>query len=181
MEWLLSPLRDFAQPWYASHPRFVVFLFIVLFTVLAALLGVVLLQTLFLKKVDSPATTSASGPTINFGGLNIERLTVVVEGSTPIPPTAPSPAVPASLVENGDFERGLHGWGTGFYEGLFLQLATGERLCDSTMPALAGMLTTADRTAGGDRFVSSMSRSTRPPYSPHSVNESRSRPLLHTR
>ncbi len=124
-EWLLGPLRDFAQPWYETHPRSVTFVFVVLFSVLATLLGMVLFHALFLKKAESPASPSASGTTINFGGVTIERLTVEVQGSTPIPPTAPSPAVPA-LLENGDFERGLHGWGTGFYESLFLQPGDGR-------------------------------------------------------
>lgn len=109
----LDTIREIIQPWYARAPASVT----VAYIVLMVLAGYGIFQFLFLMPSKKEGV---SGPSVvNFSGSNIQQLTVVVSGGGQRA-GGPPPGV-ESIVENGGFEQGVDGWGTGFFEGLFLQ------------------------------------------------------------
>jgi hypothetical protein len=108
----LDTIREITQPWYEKAPTSVTLAYIVVMV----LLSYGIFQFLFLMPAKKLGT---SGPTtVNFNGNNIQQLTVLVAGGQSV--VHPLTGVEA-IVENGGFEQGVEGWGTGFFEGLFLR------------------------------------------------------------
>ena len=111
-------IQETSQALYARNPNLVTLVFIVLALTVAAWLY----QFLFLMPARR---TQMSAPTgVNFQGDNIQPVQVNVFAGgqvTVAPPAAvpPSPPNGSVLVENGNFEQGIDGWGTGFFESLF--------------------------------------------------------------
>jgi len=110
-------IQETSRALYDRYPAPVTIVFIIV----AAAAAFWLFQFLFLM----PRKTQLSAPTaVNFQGQNIQPIQVNVFGGqvTVAPPPAPNAPLPSSglaLVENGSFELGSDGWGTGFFESLF--------------------------------------------------------------
>ena len=70
-----------------------------------------------------PPPAPSSGPSVPGAPPVPVQVNVYVNGQLqPASPPSPVPApghVAAAIVENGDFEQGIEGWGTGFYESYF--------------------------------------------------------------
>lgn len=90
----------------------------------AAALALVVVGLIVLR----PAKKTASPTTQNFLGHNIQVNNITVTGGTVnvtqlatgvATPTSPGASL-ATIIENGGFEQGVEGWGTGFFEGQFV-------------------------------------------------------------
>jgi hypothetical protein len=118
MDWL-DPFRQVVQPWYAGAPRLV----IIGYSLLAVLAGLGLFQLIFVvpPKGAVPPTQNISNTgdgtqqNVVYNGMVIQQLTIVAPPAQPAPQVAPA----ADIVDNGSFERGSVGWGTGFFESHF--------------------------------------------------------------
>jgi hypothetical protein len=110
----------------------------------------------------SPAQKAvASGPTtINFSGNNIQQLTVITAAPGAQTPTA-QPATVETIVENGDFEHGLTGWGTGWFESHFPHLGVAALAFNGAL----AQWSLDDRKAHSGRFALRIDHATG--YSPH--------------
>jgi carbohydrate binding protein with CBM4/9 domain len=122
MEWL-DPVRQVVQPWYAAAPRFV----IIGYSLLAVLAGFGVFQLIFVvppKGAAAPPTQNISNTgggtqqNVIYNGTVIQQLTIMAPAT---PPPSPQVTPAADIVENGSFERGLEGWGTGFFESHFMR------------------------------------------------------------
>ena len=110
---------------YARYPKSVLIAF-----VLVAVIGAVwLFHFLFLTPPQlKKETTRESAPPLPFNIENVEKMEVHIHqgGQVVTAPAVAPPAVgtvpfmAASLVENGGFEEGTLGWGTGFFESYFV-------------------------------------------------------------
>lgn len=110
--YLVDQLQTVLGAMRSQHP----FITLPAFGVVWLLLGFVMFQWLFM------APEKTSGPTIqNFQGQNIQVNNITISGgianiSQVAAGIAPPAAVAEPIVENGGFELGVEGWGTGFFE-----------------------------------------------------------------
>lgn len=110
-----QPIAGYLTGWVAT-PRWL--LFIACGTLLASLFSV------FRRRPEPPPPPPSGGSPAPDAPPPVPVQVIIYAGGHPQPasPPPPSPA-PArgdlAIVENGSFERGTEGWGTGFYESYF--------------------------------------------------------------
>src|SRR5436309_7631158 len=104
---------------YARYPKIVT----VAFVVVVAIGSVFLFHVLFLAQPRRERESTGPLP-LNIQGNNIQKLEVHIyqNGQIVTPPVVRPVAPPFAsfpLIENGGFEQGAVGWGTGFFESYF--------------------------------------------------------------
>jgi hypothetical protein len=84
--------------------------------------GLALVARLFLRRdsaVQAPPPKEQFFPVQVNIYANGQLLPAAPAGAQPAAPAATAPGAPPLLVENGSFEQGTEGWGTGFFESYF--------------------------------------------------------------
>jgi len=115
MSAVVEALQESAKILYGRYPIPVVLYFAIMALGLTVWAG----HALLMLPSRKPQTSESAS--INFQGNHIQQLNVY----NAAPPAATAPAPPPStvvgpaIVENGGFEQGTDGWGTGFFESLF--------------------------------------------------------------